>query len=58
MVATNGDPCAVGAILVWRDFTYNHVMAYFLSLVRWKVLVVEDAKESDSTGYTLGAGES
>ena len=58
MVATNGDLCMVRVVVVWMDFTYNHVMAYFLSLVRWKVLVVEDAKESDSTGYTLGAGES
>jgi hypothetical protein len=32
-VATNGDPCAVRVVLVWTDFTYNHGMAYFLSLV-------------------------
>ncbi len=32
-VATNDDPCAVMAILVWTDFTFNHDMTYFLSLV-------------------------
>jgi hypothetical protein len=32
-VASNGDLCAVRVILVWTDFTYNHGMAYFLSLV-------------------------
>jgi hypothetical protein len=30
-------------------------MAYFLSLVRWDVMVV-DAKEHIGTGYMLGAG--
>jgi hypothetical protein len=56
-VATNGDPCAVTVrvLLVWTDLTYNHGMAYFLSLVRWDVVVV-DAKERVSSGYTLGVG--
>ncbi len=54
-VATNGDPCAVRVILFRTDFTYNHGMTYFLSLVQRNVMVV-DAKESVSTGYTLGAG--
>ncbi len=44
-VANNGDLYAVRVILVWMNFTYNHGMAYFLSLVRWDVMVV-DAKES------------
>jgi hypothetical protein len=54
VVATNGDPCAVRVLLVWTDFTYNHGMAYFLSLVQQDVVVV-DAKERVGTGYTLGA---
>ncbi len=54
-VATNGDPCAVRVVLVWTDFTYNHGMAYFLSLVRRDVIVV-NAKECVGTGYTLGVG--
>jgi hypothetical protein len=54
-VATNGDPCVVRVVLVWTDFTYNHGMAYFLSLVQWDVVVV-DAKERVGTGYTLGVG--
>ncbi len=33
VVATIGDPCVVRVVLVWTDFTYNHGMAYFLSLV-------------------------
>ncbi len=37
------------------DFTYNHGMAYFLSLVCQNIMVV-DAKESVSTSYMLGAG--
>jgi hypothetical protein len=45
----------VRVILVWTDFTYNHGMAYFFSLVGQDVMVV-DAKESDGTGYMLGAG--
>jgi hypothetical protein len=55
VVATNGDPCAVRVVLVWTDFTYNHGMAYFLSLEQRDILVI-DAKESVGTGYTLGAG--
>ncbi len=55
VVATNGDPCAVRVLLVWTDFTYNHGMAYFLSLVRWNVMVI-DAKERVGTGYTLEVG--
>ncbi len=55
VVATNGDPCAVRLVLVWTDFTYNHGMAYFLSLVQQDVVVV-DAKERVGNGYTLGAG--
>ncbi len=31
--ATNGDPCVVRVVFVWMDFTYNHGMAYFFSLV-------------------------
>jgi hypothetical protein len=54
-VVTNGDPCVVRVVLVWMGFTYKHGMAYFLSLVRWDVMVV-DAKESVGTSYTLGAG--
>jgi hypothetical protein len=54
-VATNGDPCVVRVVLVWTDLTYNHGMAYFLSLVQWDVVVV-DAKECVGTSYTLGAG--
>ncbi len=54
-VATNGDLCVVRVVLVRMDFTYNHGMSYFLSLVQWDVMVV-DAKESVGTGYTLGAG--
>ncbi len=54
-VATNGDSCAVRVILVWTDFTYNHGMAYFLSLVRRDVVVV-DVKEHVGTGYMLGVG--
>ncbi len=53
--ATNGDPCAVRVILVRTDFTYNHGMAYFFSLVQWDVMVV-NAKEHVGTGYMLGAG--
>ncbi len=34
MVATNGDSCAVRVVLDYTDFTYNHGMAYFLSLVQ------------------------
>jgi hypothetical protein len=52
-VATNGDPFVVRVILVWTDFTYNHGMAYFLSLVRRDVVVV-NAKERVGTGYMLG----
>jgi hypothetical protein len=37
------------------DFTYNHGIAYFFSLVRQNVMVV-NANESVSTGYTHGAG--
>jgi hypothetical protein len=33
-VATNGDLCAVRVVLVRTDFTYNHGLAYFLSLVQ------------------------
>jgi hypothetical protein len=55
VVATNGDPCAVRVIPVWIDFTYNHGMAYFLSLVQWDV-VVDDAKECVGTSYMLGVG--
>ncbi len=54
-VATNSDPRVVWVVLVWTDFTYNHVMAYFLSLVRLDVVVV-NAKERVGTGYTLGVG--
>jgi hypothetical protein len=54
-VATNGDSCAVRVVLVWMDFTYNHGMAYFLSLVRWDIVVV-NAKEHVGTGNTLGVG--
>jgi hypothetical protein len=54
-VATNDDLCVVRGILVWMDFTYNHGMAYFLSLVQRDVMVV-NAKESFGTGYTRGAG--
>jgi hypothetical protein len=54
-VATNGDPCAVRVILVRKDFTYNHGMAYFLSLVQWDVMLV-DAEVDVSASYTLGAG--
>jgi hypothetical protein len=54
-VATNGDRCAVRVVLVWTDFTYNHVTAYFLSLAQWDVMVV-DAKERFGNGYMLGAG--
>jgi hypothetical protein len=54
-VATNGDPCAVRVVLVWMDFTSNHGIVYFLSLVRWDVMVV-DVKERFGTGYMLGAG--
>ena len=54
-VATNGDPCEVRVILFRTDFTYIHGMAYFLSLVRQNVMVV-NAKESVCTSYTLGAG--
>jgi hypothetical protein len=45
----------VRVVLVWTDFTYNHGMAYFLSLVPQDVVVV-DAKERVGTGYTLGVG--
>jgi hypothetical protein len=54
-VATNCDPCAIRVILVWTDFTYNHGIAYFLSLVQRDVVVV-DAKERVGTGYMLGVG--
>jgi hypothetical protein len=54
-VATNGYPCAVRVVLVWTDFTYNHGMAYFLSLVQQDVVVV-NAEERVGTGYTIGAG--
>ncbi len=37
------------------DFTYNHGMAYFLSLVQ-RIVVVVDAKEHVGTGNTLGVG--
>ncbi len=39
-VAINGDPCVVSVVLVQTDFTYNHGMAYFFSLVQWDVMVV------------------
>jgi hypothetical protein len=54
-IATNGDLCAVRVVLVQMDFTYNHGMAYFLSLVQWDVMVV-NAKESVGTSYMLGDG--
>ncbi len=54
-VATNGDLCAVRAVLVQTDFACDHGMAYFFSLVQRDVVVV-DAKERVGTGYTLGAG--
>jgi hypothetical protein len=54
-VATNGDPCAVRVILFRTDFTYNHGMACFLSLVQWNIMVV-DVKEGVSTNYKFGAG--
>ncbi len=54
-VATNGDPYVVRVILVWTDFTYNHGMGYFLSLVRQDGVVV-DAKERVGTSYTLRVG--
>ncbi len=54
-VATNCDPCAVRAILVQTDFTYDHGMAYFYSLVRRDVVVVY-AKECVGTGNMLGVG--
>jgi hypothetical protein len=54
-VATNGDPCADRVVFVWTDFTYDHGMAYFLSLVQWDVVVV-DGKERVCTGYMLGVG--
>ena len=54
-VATNGDPCAVRVILVRKDFTYNHGMAYFLSLVQRDVVVV-DAKEQVGTATCLELG--
>jgi hypothetical protein len=44
-VATNGNPCVVRVILVSMDFTYNHGMAYFISLVQQDVMVV-DAKKT------------
>ncbi len=55
VVANNGDSCAVRVVLVWTDFTYNHGMAYFLSLV-WQDVVVVDAKERVGTGNTLRVG--
>jgi hypothetical protein len=55
VVATNGDLCVVRVVFVWTDFTYNHGMAYFLSLVRRDVMVV-NAKECVGTGKTLGVG--
>jgi hypothetical protein len=54
-VATNGDLCAARVVLLWKNFTYNHGMAYFLSLVQRDVVVV-DVKEHVWTGHTLGAG--
>jgi hypothetical protein len=54
-VATNGDSCLVRVVIVWTNFTYNHGMAYFLSLVRRDVMVV-GMKECVGTGYMLGAG--
>jgi hypothetical protein len=54
-VATNGDPCVVRVVLFRMHSTYNHGLAYFLSLVPRDVMVV-DAKEIVSTVYTLGAG--
>jgi hypothetical protein len=38
--ATNGDPCAVKVVFFLTDFTFNHGMAYFLSLVQRNVMVV------------------
>jgi hypothetical protein len=54
-VATNGDPCMVRVVLVQTDFTYNHGMAYFLSLVQRDVVVV-DAKEQVGTATCLELG--
>ena len=54
-VATNCDLCAVRVILFRTDFTYNHGMANYPSLVRRDVMVV-DVKEHVGTGYTLGVG--
>jgi hypothetical protein len=56
-IATNGDPCAVRVILFRMDFTCNHIMAYFFSLVRQNVMVV-DAKKSVSTATRLVLGDS
>jgi hypothetical protein len=55
VVAINCDLCVVRVVLVWTDFTYNHGMAYFLSLVQRDVMVV-NAKECVGTGYMLGVG--
>ena len=48
-VATNSDLCAVRAVLVWIDFTYNHGIAFFVSHVQLDVVVVY-AKEHVGTG--------
>ncbi len=39
-VATNGDSCAVRAVLFQSDFTNNPGLAYFLPFVQWNIVVV------------------
>jgi hypothetical protein len=55
VVAPNGYTCVVRVILLRSDFTNNHGVAYFLTLVLQDIIVL-DAEERVGTSYMLGVG--